>query len=482
MSTREGYIPKGERKKVLLMCDDLRMNSGIATMAREIVFQTCHRFNWVNLGAAISHPDKQKVIDISEDLSHNTGVSDASCLVYPIDGYGNPDIVRALIKREQPDVLMFFTDPRYWIWLFQMENEIRKKIPMVYLNIWDDLPAPLYNKSYYDSCDALLAISKQTLNINKLVLGEKGKDKVFKYVPHGINSDLFYPLTIMDEETQNYADQFKSKLLKGKNYKFTVLFNSRNIRRKNPSDLIAAYSLFCDKIGPEKAKDCLLLLHTDPVDENGTDLNAVRDLLCDSDYINVQFTDAKFSPPDMKFLYNLADVTVLPSSNEGWGLSLTESMMCGKMIIANVTGGMQDQMRFADENGKWIDFDENFCSNHFGTCKEHGEWAVPVFPSNRSLVGSIPTPYIWDDRLDFRDLAEAIEKVYNLSPEERQERGLKGREWAMSDEAMMSGKWMGKNIIDGIEETLKVWKPRKSFELIKTEALPRKKAVHKIVY
>jgi glycosyltransferase involved in cell wall biosynthesis len=53
----------------------------------------------------------------------------------------------------------------------------------------------------------------------------------------------------------------------------------------------------------------------------------------------------------MNFLYNLADITVLPSNAEGWGLALTESMMAGTMIMATVTGGMQDQMRFEDENG-----------------------------------------------------------------------------------------------------------------------------------
>ena len=75
-------------------------------------------------------------------------------------------------------------------WLFQMENEIRKKVPMIYLNIWDDLPAPLYNKSYYESCDTLMAISKQTLNINKLVLGDKAADKILTYIPHGINEKI----------------------------------------------------------------------------------------------------------------------------------------------------------------------------------------------------------------------------------------------------------------------------------------------------
>jgi hypothetical protein len=152
------------------------------------------------------------------------------------------------------------------------------------------------------------------------------------------------------------------------------------------------------------------------------------------------------------------------------------------MIIANVTGGMQDQMRFVDEDGKWIDFNDNFCSNHYGTYKQHGEWAVPVFPTNLSIVGSIPTPYIFDDRCDFRDVAKAIEEVYNLGSEERHVRGMKAREWVTSDESMMSARIMCKNVIDTFEETFATWKPRNNFELIKTEKLPRKKILHKLIY
>ena len=479
---KKGYIKKEDRKKILFLCDDIRMTSGISTMAREIVVGTAHRFNWINLGGAINHPDQGKKLDISEDTNKINGIQDASVFIYPISGYGTQEAVRQLIEIEKPDAIFFFTDPRYWTWLFQMENEIRRKIPMIYLNIWDDLPAPLYNKSYYDSCDTLMAISKQTLNINRMVLGDKAKNKILKYVPHGINEKIFYPITEFMKD-QNEALETKKKDIFGDfNPEFVVFYNARNIRRKCTSDLIAAYSIFCDKIGKDKARKCALLLHTQRQDDNGTDLVAVRDLLCDPEYQKVYFSDARINAQDINLLYNMADVTCLISSNEGWGLSLTESMMAGKMIIGNVTGGMQDQMRFVDENGKWIDFDDKFCSNHFGKYKKHGKWAIPVFPTNSSIVGSIPTPYILDDRCDFRDVAKAIEEVYNLPLEERQARGLAGREWVLSDESMMSAEHMCDNVISTIEETLNNFKPRTKFELIKTQKLERKKIPHPLVY
>ena len=479
---RTGYIPQGQRKKILLLSDDIRMQSGIATMAREIVVGTSHRYNWVNLGAGINHPEHGKRLDLSPDTNKHNEITDSSIIMYPHNGYGSPEVIRQLIDMEKPDAIMFFTDPRYWIWLFQMENEIRRKIPMIYLNIWDSWPAPLYNEPYYESCDALMAISKQTLNIDKLVLGPKAEGKVLKYVPHGINHKHFYPITETNTEEWNNLQAFKKELFEGKEYEYVVLYNARNIRRKSTGDLILAYSQFCEKIGKEKAKKCLLLLHTQPIDDNGTDLFAVRDLLCDPEYCNIQFSNRLYGVQQMNYLYNLSDVTALISSNEGWGLSLTEAMMCGKMIIGNVTGGMQDQMRFVDEDGKWIDFDENFCSNHFGTYKECGEWAVPVFPSNMSLVGSVPTPYIFDDRCDFRDVANAIEQVYNLSKEERSKRGIAARKWVTSDESMMTSENMCYNVIGCIDETLQTFKPRGKFEFIKVQDLPRRAVRHKLVY
>lgn len=479
---REGYIPKEQRKKIMFLCDDIRMTSGISTMAREIVVGTAHKYNWINIGAAINHPEQGKRLDICQDTGRIAGINDASVYIYPTSGYGSVELIRQMIDIEKPDALLFFTDPRYWIWLFQMENEIRKKLPMIYLNIWDDLPAPLYNKPYYESCDTLMAISKQTANINRLVLGDKAKDKIINYVPHGINEKIFFPITEFMKHENEKLEEKKKQIFGDFNPEFVVFYNSRNIRRKCTSDTIAAYALFCDKIGKEKAKKCALVLHTQVQDENGTDLQAVVDLLCDPEYQKVYFSDARVPAEEVNLLYNMSDLVMLMSSNEGWGLSLTEGMMCGRMIMANVTGGMQDQMRFVDENGKWIDFDEKFCSNHYGTYKEHGKWAVPLFPTNQSIVGSIPTPYIIDDRCSFIEASDKLVEVHNMSVEERKERGMAAREWVLSKESMMSAKHMCDNVIESIDETFAKFKPRKKFELLKIEKLPKNKIVHPLVY
>jgi glycosyltransferase involved in cell wall biosynthesis len=480
MKDKFRYVKKEDRKKVLLLCDDIRMHSGIATMAREIVIGTSHHFNWVNLGAAIKHPEQGQALDISQEVGKLNNIEDASVIVIPNSGYGDAMQIRGLIKQFQPDAIMIFTDPRYWSWLFEIERELRNKIPLMYLNIWDDYPTPLYNKPYYESCDLLMAISKQTKNINEIVLGEAAKDKVIKYVPHGINENYFYPINKPEEVTQ--LAEFKKNLFQGKDIEFVAFWNSRNIRRKSPGDVILSYRLFCDRIGKEAAKKCALVMHTQAVDENGTDLNAVREALCDDSYVNVYFSQERLDAAHMNLLYNISDVDMLISSNEGWGLSLTEAMMAGKMIIANVTGGMQDQMRFEYNDGKWIDFTSDFPSNHRGTFKKCGKWAVPVFPSNISMVGSVPTPYIFDDRCSPEDVAEALEFVYALGKEERDRRGMLAREWVTSDESGMSARMMCENVIDAVNETFDKFTPRSKYDLVKITDRPKKYITHKLKY
>lgn len=167
------YLPYDQRKKILFLSDDPRLPSGVGVMAREIIVNSCHHFNFVCVGASIKHPEEGKVINASNDFASISKVEDASVRIYPSSGYGSTEIVRDLIKFEKPDALVFFTDPRYWIWLFEIENEIREKIPMIYINIWDSTPIPKYNSSYYKSVDSLFAISKQTFNINESLIGKE---------------------------------------------------------------------------------------------------------------------------------------------------------------------------------------------------------------------------------------------------------------------------------------------------------------------
>lgn len=455
--------PGRDKRKILLLGDDIRMHSGIATMSKEIVLGTVDHYDWVQLGALQEHPEQGKIIDVSQDIQKNTGVEDASVRIYPWSGYGNPQILRTLIKKESPDAIMIFTDPRYWEWLFNIEHEIRQHTPIVYYNIWDDVPYPHWNEKYYRSVDMLLNISKQTQNIVNQVLSLNPKEKGFvRYVPHGINSDIF---TLEDKSDPEYI-KFSENIRKSED-DFIVLWNNRNIRRKNPGDVILSFKYFLDNIPAKKRNRCKLIMHSAVRDPNGTDLKAVSDALEVEDY--VIFSTNKLNSKQMNYLYNLSDVTLNIASNEGFGLSSAESIMSGTMVINNTTGGLQDQMRFEDEKENWISFNEEFPSNHTGYYKKHGAWAVPVYPTNRSLQGSVVTPYIFDDRCRFEDVGNSIKKVYELSREERKRLGKIGRDWMVSEESGMSAKEMCNRFIHAFDYLFENWERPSKFTIEKVK-------------
>jgi hypothetical protein len=172
---------KNGKKRILLLSDDLRMSSGIATVSKDLVFGTLDKYDWVQLAAAVNHPEQGKELDLNDDVRQRTGIADAELRVIPWAGYGDANILRQLIMKYKPDAILHFTDPRYFKWLYEMEAEIRENCPIMYYNIWDDLPDPMYNKCFYASCDALFAISKQTYGINHRVI-ENGFDGEFDIV------------------------------------------------------------------------------------------------------------------------------------------------------------------------------------------------------------------------------------------------------------------------------------------------------------
>ena len=456
-----------KKKKILLLSDDLRMHSGIATMSREFVIGTSHEYDWVQLGAAIKHPDEGKVFDISNDVNNEAGIDNASVKIYACSGYGNPQILQQIMNIEKPDAILHFTDPRFWIWLYQIEHSIRQEIPLMYYNIWDDLPYPHWNEAYYESCDLIMNISRQTQNIVKNVLQKFPKpDWAVQWVPHGVNSKRFFPINESHPQWQEYST-FVTNFNNGERPEFILFWNNRNIRRKQPGDVILAYKHFCDKLTLEQAKKCVLFMHTQPVDENGTDLFAVKEAICPNYPIifSTQPVDAK----TLNFYYNIADVTINIASNEGFGISWCESLHAGTPIINNVTGGLQDGCRFIDEDGKWIEFTTEFPTNHDATYTNHGSWAIPVYPSNRSLQGSPMTPYIFDDRVDFKEVGQAIYQWYQMSPDERSERGLAGYQWVNGNESNMSAKRMSERFIECINSCLVNWTPRQKFTLYKVK-------------
>ena len=142
--------------------------------------------------------------------------------------------------------------------------------------------------------------------------------------------------------------------------------------------------------------------------------------------------------------------------------------MAGTPIVVNVTGGLQDQCGFTKEDGSLLmkeDYTKEWGSNHDGKYKEHGEWVKPIWPVSLSLQGSPPTPYIFDDRPDWRHAAEKIYEWYNTSPEDRKKAGKAGREYCLREDTMLSAKNMGGAFKKSMGEAFEKWEPIKQFKV-----------------
>ena len=469
MTNKVGYIPRDERKKILFISDSVTGVSGVANVARSLIAGTAHHYNYINIGVSQNPNVKGHTVDLCESVNKEVGIEDSYVKTFQWDKYDDVDIIKKVLEVEKPDLLLFITDPRYFQGLFPISKEIQyggvngKKTPLCYIQIWDELTPPFYNRSAWSSVNMSLCISKQTKLMNEIVLGDRAENIKLEYFPHGVNTNKFKPLDISDEKISSLKESFFGK---GSEVDFVLFFNSRNIYRKNIPTALLAFKAFLRNLPKEKADKCRFVLHTQPVDNNGTDLYAVVDSIFGPDKHLVVFDQHLCSEEDLNVRYNMADATILISEAEGFGLSGLESIAAGTPIIVNMTGGMQDYCNIKGDDGKWFTPNEKVWSNHNKTYEDMGSWVFPVFPATMTIVGSVPTPYILSSRCDFRDVAEQINFVYNTPKEDLEEFGLEGRDWIMTDEVGMTTDHMCTNFIKHVDDLLENWEPLPQYDII----------------
>ena len=360
--------------KILTLGDHPLLPSGVGTQSKyvfEALLKT-KKFQIVSMGGAINHNDhnKQTVSPWGEDF-----------VIYPVDGYGDENVIRSVIRSEKPDIVWFMTDPRFYEWLWNIENEIRPNMPMVYYHVWDNFPAPKFNKPFYDSTDVIVSISKLTDDI----VNEVSSDTVDKYyIPHAVNQEIFKPLS------KEVVDEFKEAAMPFlKEDDFVFFWNNRNARRKQSGSL-----LFWFKEALSKNDNLKLIMHTDPKDPNGQDLVAIISEL--ELQGKVYLSQDKVPPENLALLYNAVDCTINISDAEGFGLATLESLACGTPIIVNKTGGLQDQI----------------------TTKAGAACGIGLDPSSRAVIGSQQVPWIYEDRLDQEKVVAAILDMAAATPEQ----------------------------------------------------------------
>jgi glycosyltransferase involved in cell wall biosynthesis len=408
--------------KIVTLSDHPLSPSGVGTQTKyvcEALLKT-GRYQIISLGGAIKHQDytPSTIAPYGEDWK-----------VIPIDGYGNPQMIRSLLRTERPDLLWFMTDPRFYTWLWQIENEVRPLVPMVYYHVWDNYPLPFFNKKYYDSNDHIATISKVTDDIVRNV----SPTVPCTYIPHAVDSAVFRPFS--DEE----ITEVRKSSLPETDWDKTIFFwNNRNARRKQSGTLVWWFKEWLDKTdNHEKAQ---LIMHTDPKDPHGQDLeHLIRHLGLDTQR-QVLLSKDKISAENLSGIYNMVDCTINISDAEGFGLATLESLSCGTPIIVNMTGGLQEQVT----NGT--------------------EWfGIGLQPTSKAIIGSQDVPYIYEDRTNKEQLFSALSKMVALGKTGRKEMGQKGRQHVLDNynyEAFCE-KWV--TTVDDIVENNGSWNTREGY-------------------
>ena len=368
-----------KKTKIMVLSDHPLSPSGVGTQTKymiEALLKT-GRYQFICLGGAMKHADYTPVtVDpYGKDF-----------LIVPVDGYGNAEVVRSALRKEKPDVLWFMTDPRFYEWLWEIEDEVRALIPMVYYHVWDNFPVPMYNKVFYDSTDYVVSISRVTEQIVKAC----SPDNFGEHISHAVNSEYFKKITDKEQlkAIEGTKQQISDASVNFKNPKKKIFFwNNRNARRKQSGTLIWWFKEWLDKVGHDKA---MLLMHTDARDQHGQDLPHIIQHLGLNDG-QVLLSTTKVQPLELAVMYNAADYTINISDAEGFGLSTLESLACGTPVIVTMTGGLQEQVT----NGKeW-----------FG-------WGIK--PTAKSIIGSLQVPYIYEDRISQSDFEKTMNKALKL--------------------------------------------------------------------
>ena len=380
-----------QKKKILLLSDHLLSTSGVGCQSRFLMYGLVKTGKWTvrQLGAAIKH-ENYDVVSPHPDI-----------VIKPTDGFGDRDTLRQLLAMEKPDVLFLFTDPRFFVWTWQMEDEIHQVCPIAYWHVWDNDPYPAFNNAFYEGTDLINCHSYKTYEM----VHEHFPNRT-NFIPHALPESVFFQMP--EEEIKAH----KKKLLgEARQDHFVGMWINRNAKRKRPNDVLYSWKLFLDELEKKHGhRNATLIMHTDPLDQEGPNLYVTLEMMGIED--NVFISNQRIEFEHMNVLHNITDFCINIALNEGFGLATLEAMQCGNPIIAQKTGGLTRQVvdhRDGSENGFALD------------------------PDVRTMVGSQMVPYIYEDYCTNEKTAEALMKMFVLGNEGRKELGQKAKNYVLSE-------------------------------------------------
>ena len=229
---------------------------------------------------------------------------------------------------------------------------------------------------------------------------------------------------------QRYILAFAQNVLILAKDDFLIFWNNRNARRKQSGSLIYWFDSFLKQLKKKHpGATAKLLMHTEPNDPNGQDLFAICSELGLAQTKEVLISTDKVPPSGLSMLYNCADVTVNIADAEGFGLATFESMSCETPIIVTMTGGLQEQVTKLAT----ISHDDMVKRNLELKPITEYEHGIGLEPSSKAIIGSQDVPFIYEDRLNEKQVIEALFQMYEYGAEKRAELGKAGRQHVLEN-------------------------------------------------
>jgi len=174
--------------------------------------------------------------------------------------------------------------------------------------------------------DEVVTYTEYAKNVMKPLITET-QFKNIKIIPHGTNTNDFYP----------YSDADKLKAKKeifGSEDVFVFGSVNRNQVRKDFGSLIMGFAMFKHTSGA----NALLYLHCNPIDPMGINiyrlcervgLEVGKDVIVPKDYSENKGCTLE----ELNKIYNSFDCFITTTTSEGWGLTVTEAMATKCLVI-----------------------------------------------------------------------------------------------------------------------------------------------------
>jgi len=305
-------------KKILWCSDDFKLPTGYSQVTRNILHGIyrggfdVHNLSFQNMGFPSN-------FSISDRLFAPWNIY---YQLHPNEAYGNQGSVEFFNNELKPDITAFLSDSFMIRWIGEKDRAAKMHGKKLFYFPFDSADVYEGSKEVMAVMDIKVAMSKFA---KKLLKKETGIDS--HYIPHGVDTAIYRPLP-KEIITKTRAEN------KWEN-KFVVGCVGRNQSRKNLPALFKAFAEFS-----KDKDDAVLFMHCDPVDPQGTNLNDLSKKLGIKDKVTYGLRRFTLGVSEFRvnLAYNVMDIHVLPTTGEGFGLPIVESMAVGiPNVVTNCT-------------------------------------------------------------------------------------------------------------------------------------------------